>query len=194
MTALTSGDCHMVVVPIRPGLRGTPDLEPVLRPAGPGLEALTTPLLRFFKAKRDCERRPPVPGVPCSLSVADTRLIWHKRMAARRILGSFCKTGQTTHTGSGFSVDRYGKRRRVPLAPESDPTAWLFFWATPLVFLRLALAQPHPRAAAVSVDEFDAAVFKRGSDFPYRFFSSPQLTVDRLQSSDRRFRDARPSG
>jgi hypothetical protein len=53
--------------------------------------------------------------------------------------------------------------------------------------LGLPLAQPHAGAAAVFVDELDTAIFKRGSDFPHRFFSSPQLTLDRLQSSDRRF-------
>jgi hypothetical protein len=39
-----------------------------------------------------------------------------------------------------------------------------------LTLLQVPVPKPHPRASAV--DEFDAAVFKRSSDFPYRFFSS----------------------
>ena len=71
--------------------------------------------------------------------------------------------------------------------PESDPAGRLSFEPDPLFSLQSALPQPHSRAAAVLFDEFDAAVFKRGSDLMYGFISSPQLTADRFQPSDRRF-------
>jgi hypothetical protein len=38
-------------------------------------------------------------------------------------------------------------------------------------------SQPHARAAAVLVDEFDSALFQRRPDFLYRFSSATQLTL-----------------
>jgi hypothetical protein len=90
------------------------------------------------------------------------------------------------------SLEDFGPTPNIGSQPGQDLWAWLSL-ESQLSFLLLPLPQPHAGATAVLMDEFDTAVFKRGSNLPDRFFSSAQFTIHRLQSSDRRFRDARPS-